>query len=87
MYICIQKRWFDGVVTVRARHARLRSPWYIMRSNMVMISRLPGHPHVKYARARVCVCVCGFVRVTQNRNCSAKAGGGGVLGGCVGRGI
>jgi len=45
-----------------------------MRSNVVMISRLPGHPHVKYVRARVSV--CGFVRVTQNRNCSAHAGGG-----------
>lgn len=68
--ICVQKRsvvvvGWEGVVTVRVRYARLLSPWYIMRSNVVMISRLPGHPYVKYARAHEnsCVCVCMHVGV------------------------
>lgn len=49
IYIYINKRkGTDGRRLCRdgngVPYARVRSSWYIMRSNVVMISRLPGYP-------------------------------------------
>jgi len=57
-----------------------------MRSNVVMISRLPGHPHVKYASASVCGCV-GLCELHKTETALARWRGEGEIGGCVGGGI
>jgi len=64
-YICIQIRSVDGGGDSQGTDARSRLPWYIMRSNVVMISRLPGYPHVKVRTRtrRVSVCVLVYVDV------------------------
>lgn len=54
------------------RYTRVYSiPWYIMRSNVVMISRLPGSPPpgIPACRPRICVGVCVSVCYTKQSSC------------------